>query len=85
MRLINRETYKKIKSMDREELSQYLNNYYNEAYNNGVKSVSTVITEKIVNGLKNTKGIGEKRMTEILANINREFTVQDPSNDKEEI
>lgn len=71
---LSRETYKIIKNMDREELSTYLTNYYNEAFNNGVKSASKTISEKIVNGLKKTKGVGEKRMTDIIANINSEFT-----------
>ena len=70
---ITREMYKKIKKMDHREMETYLNNLYTSAHNTGVESVTKVITDKIINGLKRTKGIGEKRMEAILKNINEEM------------
>lgn len=70
----SRELYKKIKRMNHNELDVYLSNVYANAYNNGVNDTTKTITDKIVAGLQNTKGIGEKRMTDILTNINKEIT-----------
>lgn len=70
---INRDLYKKIKKMDHNEMNTYLTNLYATAYNNGVDAVTKTITDKIVKGLENTKGIGEKRMADILDNINKEI------------
>lgn len=70
----SRELYKKIKRMNHNEMDAYLSSVYAEAYNNGVSDITKTITDKIVAGLQNTKGIGEKRMTDILTNINKEIT-----------
>lgn len=71
---ISRETYKAVKKMNHIQMNNYLVGVYNTAYNNGVEAITKTITDKIVKGLENTKGIGEKRMTEILTNINKEMT-----------
>lgn len=70
---INRETYKKIKKMDHREMEDYLTNLHAEGYNQGVNAITKIITDKIIKGLENTKGIGEKRMSDIIANINKEI------------
>ena len=71
--MITRETYKKIKRMDHREMDAYLTQLHATAYNQGVDAITKTITDKIVKGLENTKGIGEKRMTDIIANINKEI------------
>lgn len=71
--MISRATYKAVKGMSREELDAYLEQLYADAYNQGVDAVTTIISDKIVKGLANTKGIGEKRMADIIDNINAEI------------
>lgn len=68
---INRETYKKIKKMDHKEMESYLVNIQTLAYNQGISDITQSLADKIVKGLESTKGIGEKRMADIIDNINR--------------
>ena len=67
--MMNRELYKKIKNMDRQELDEYLNSVFIEGYNNGVAAMSAVIVDKVDKGLRMTPGIGEKRYQDIMDNI----------------
>lgn len=71
--MITRDTYRTIKKMDHKQLNDYFTQLHATAYNQGVDSVTRTITDKIVRGLKNTKGVGEKRMADIIANINVEI------------
>ena len=71
---ISREVYKSIKNMNKEELETYLTNVCSISYNKGAETMSKAISENVVAGLQKTKGIGEKRMNEILININRELS-----------
>ena len=71
---ISREVYRSIKNMNKEELETYLTNACAISYNKGVEAMSKAMTEKVVTGLQKTKGIGEKRMNEILININKELS-----------
>ena len=71
---ISREVYRSIKGMNKEELETYLTNMSASAYNNGIEAMSKAVSQKVVAGLQKTKGIGEKRMNEILININKELT-----------
>ena len=70
---MTREEYRRIKSMSREHLEQYLGNLYNEGFNNGVSATSRKMAEKVDIGIRNTAGIGEKRYNELIANINAEL------------
>ena len=71
--MLTRELYKKIKSMNREEMDNYLNNLYAEGHNNGVTALAATIAPKIDVGIRNTPGIGEKRHQEIMKNITEEL------------
>lgn len=70
---LSRDTYSKIKKMNRSQMEVYLKQFYAVAYGSGVESVSKIITDKIIKGLENTKGIGEKRMAAILESIGKEI------------
>ena len=67
--MMNRELYKKIKNMNRQELDEYLNSVFIQGHNNGVAAMSAVIVDKVDRGLRMTPGIGEKRYQEIMDNI----------------
>ena len=71
--MLSREEYKIIKSFNREKMSQYLANLQNNAFNEGVSAFSKQIAERVDAGIRNTQGIGEKRYTELIANINIEL------------
>lgn len=71
--MISRATYKTIKGMNHKELNTYLEQLHATAYNQGVSAITSSITDKIIRGLSNTKGIGEKRMADIISNINAEI------------
>lgn len=70
---INRKVYRNIINMNRQQLQKYLNDLYNEGFNNGVKAISKQVAEKVDRGVRNTAGVGEKRYADIMASINREF------------
>ena len=73
---ISREMYRNIKAMNREELETYLNDLCSTSYNQGVETLAKTVSEKIVAGLQKTKGIGEKRINDILESINRELAAK---------
>lgn len=70
---ISRELYRKIKNMNHREMENYLAGVYTEGFDNGVDSLTKTVASKIIRGLENTKGIGEKRMADIIDNINKEM------------
>ena len=74
--------YKNIKSMNRQQLQNYLKDLYTRGFNSGVSSISKQVAEKVDRGVRSANGIGEKRYAEIMASINREF--QEVSCDEKE-
>ena len=67
--VISREMYKKIKGMNREQLQTFATAIYAD----GVKSVDTVNIDldKLREDIGAIKGIGENRLNEIMAVIER--------------
>ena len=67
--VISREMYKKIKSMDREQLQVFATTIYLD----GVKSVETTALDldKLREDIGAIKGIGENRFNEIMTIIGR--------------
>ena len=67
--VISREMYKKIKSMDREQLQVFATTMYLD----GVKSVETISfdLDKLRVDIGAIKGIGENRLNEIMTIIGR--------------
>lgn len=71
--MITRSTYKKVKSLNREQLDSFLSNLQESSFNKGIESMKEKVTESITTGLNNTKGIGQVRMTEAVYNITKEM------------
>lgn len=66
--ILDRETYKKIKSMNRAEMEKTLKNLYQLGYENALKEGAVDLdTEKLRAELGNIKGIGESRLNEIMS------------------
>lgn len=70
-KIIDRETYRKIKKMSREELQAFLMRYAD----NLTKDTPTVDLRDLEAELKTVKGIGEKRLKEIMAIIEKHLGV----------
>ncbi len=68
-KMLDRATYKKIKGMTREEMQNFLTNYYN----NVIKDVEapTFDLGELRKELGSIKGVGEKRLDEIMGVIER--------------
>ena len=76
--LLNRELYRKIKSMDRIAMERTLNNIYDmgakEALANAVIDLDM---DKLRSELGNVSGIGEKRLEQIMEIIKRNIAEAD--------
>ena len=79
--ILNRDLYKKIKKMDRQEMEGYLQNLHTEAYNAGISAMSKELAARVEAGIRNTEGIGEKRYQSLIDNINKELTREEKQND----
>ena len=62
-KIIDRDTYRAIKKMSREELQSFLIRYANELQ----KDAPAVDLREVEKDIKAVKGIGEKRAEEIMA------------------
>lgn len=68
-KMLDRATYKKIKAMSREEMQNFLTNYYNNVMQD--VSEATLDLDELRKEIGGIKGIGEKRLDEIMAVIER--------------
>lgn len=71
---LDRATYKKIKSMTREEMQNFLTNYYNNVMEDAEDP--TLDLSELRKGIGGIKGVGEKRLDEIMTVIERHLGVQ---------
>lgn len=71
-RIIDRETYRKIKKMGREELQAFLIRYAEGLLEDNDK---TIDLREVENDLRKIKGIGEKRLEEVMAIIEKRLGV----------
>lgn len=71
-KVIDRDTYRAIKKMSREELQDFLMRYANGLLENDGKSIDLREVEK---DLRQIKGIGDKRIEEIMAVIEKHLGV----------
>ena len=71
--LLDRATYKKIKGMSREEMQNFLTNYYH----NVLKDADTPALDlgELRDELSSIKGVGEKRLDEIMTVIEKHLGV----------
>ena len=72
-KMLDRATYKKIKSMTREEMQNFLTNYYNNVMENA--EASTLDLGELRKEIGSIKGVGEKRLDEIMAVIERNLGI----------
>ena len=70
-KIIDRDTYRAIKKMSREELQAFLVRYANELQ----KDAPAVDLREVEKDIKAIKGIGEKRAEEIMAIFERHLGV----------
>ena len=68
-KMLDRATYKKIKAMSREEMPNFLTNYYNNVMQDA--SEATLDLDELRKEIGGIKGVGEKRLDEIMAVIER--------------
>ena len=71
-KIIDRDTYRAIKKMSREELQAFLMHYADGLLEKGGKSIDLREVEK---DLRRIKGIGDKRVEEIMAVIEKHLGV----------
>ncbi len=69
--MIDRDTYRSIKKMIREELNSFLVRYANELANTS----PTIDLREIEKDIKGIRGIGEKRAEEIMVILERHLGV----------
>ena len=69
--MIDRDTYRSIKKMSREELQAFLVRYADELR----KDTPTIDLRELEKDIKGVKGIGEKRAEEIMQIIERHLGV----------
>lgn len=73
-KMLDRATYKKIKGMTREEMQNFLTNYYNNVMEDA--EAPTLDLCELRKEIGSIKGVGEKRLDEIMAVIERHLGVQ---------
>ncbi len=73
-RMIDRETYRSIKRMSREELQAFLMRYADEILADKGTTLDLRVVEE---DLRQIKGIGEKRLDEIMAVIEKHLGVEE--------
>lgn len=71
-KIIDRDTYRAIKKMSREEMQAFLMRYANGLLENDGKSIDLREVEK---DLRQIKGIGDKHIEEIMAVIEKHLRV----------
>lgn len=69
---LNREQYKSVKRMDHKQMEDFICNMYNEGYEDGKKAAEPKIKPSdIASVLITIKGVGTKKVTEIMTAVNR--------------
>lgn len=77
--ILDRETYKKIKSMNRAEMNNALGNQYQLGYDDALKEGAIDLdTEKLRAELGKIKGIGENRLNEIMSVFEKFISGEQP-------
>ncbi len=66
-KMLDRATYKKIKGMTREEMQNFLTNYYNDIMEDA--EAPTLDLCELRKEIGSIKGVGEKRLDEIMVVI----------------
>ena len=73
-KMLDRATYKKIKSMTREDMQNFLTNYYNNVMEDA--NAPTLDLGELRKEIGSIKGVGEKRLDEIIMVIEKYLRIQ---------
>ncbi len=73
-KMLDRATYKKIKGMTREEMQNFLTNYYNNAMEDA--NAPTLDLGELRKEIGSIKGVGEKRLDEIMVVIEKHLNIR---------
>lgn len=71
--VINRKEYQNIRKMDHNQMNLYIQSIYKSGYTDGVKSVPGIDISKINEILLGIKGLGAKRVADILEALEKEL------------
>lgn len=71
--VINRKQYKGIRKMDHNQMNLYIQSIYKSGYTDGVKSVPGIDIAEIKKVLLSVKGLGTKRVADILEALEKEL------------
>lgn len=73
VKMLDRATYKKIKGMTREEMQNFLTNYYNNIMKDA--NAPTLGLGELRKEIDGIKGVGENRLNEIMVLIEKYLDV----------
>ena len=79
---LDRDTYKKVKSMNRERMEQFLADIYDLVKNSNQEAVVDFV--ELRKRISEIKGIGEKRV-EIIMNVVETYLMEERTTDTSEI
>ena len=69
--LVNRSLYKRIKSMNRAEMENFVRNVFNQGYERAEEETHSIDYDSLRADLSKIKGIGESRLNEIMTVIDK--------------
>ena len=69
--LVNRSLYKRIKSMNRAEMENFVRNVFNQGYEKSEEETHSIDYDSLRADLSRIKGIGESRFEEIMTVIDK--------------
>lgn len=69
--LVNRSLYKRIKSMNRAEMENFVRNVFNQGYEIAEEETHSIDYDSLRADLSKIKGIGESRLNEIMTIIDK--------------
>lgn len=69
--LVNRSLYKRIKSMNRSEMENFVRNVFNQSYEKAEEETHSIDYDSLRADLSRIKGIGESRLEEIMTVIDK--------------
>lgn len=73
-KMLDRATYKKIKGMTREEMQNFFTNYYHNVMEDA--EAPTLDLSELRKELSSIKGVGEKRLDEIMVVIEKHLAIK---------
>ena len=69
--LVNRSLYKRIKSMNRAKMENFVRNVFNQGYEKAEEETHSIDYASLRADLSRIKGIGESRLEEIMTVIDK--------------